>query len=178
MQQGGVESTAVGDPDVTDFEVFAAGGVVWRPAPQPPEDAAPDDAAADDAAPGDHHPGGGAGRGVEVLTIHRPKRADWSLPKGKREPGESDEECAVREVEEETGLRCALGPELLATRYIDMRGRRKLVRYWAMTVEGGELTPNEEADRFRWVPVEDAYRRLTYPHDVEVVHSLFAHLDT
>ena len=46
---------------------------------------------------------------VEVLLIHRPGHDDWSLPKGKLEPGETDEECALREVWEETGLRCALG---------------------------------------------------------------------
>lgn len=160
MQQGVVEVTTVGDLEGDGVEVFAAGGVVWRRRAPESEDAAP------------------TGAGVEVLTVHRPKRADWSLPKGKREEGETDEECAVREVAEETGLRCVLGPELLATRYIDMRGRLKLVRYWSMTVEGGELTANEEVDRFRWVPIEDVYRRLTYPHDVEVVHSLLARVDT
>lgn len=159
MLQGGVEATAVGDPDVEGVEVFAAGGVVWRHRPTEPD--------------GSTSPGAG----VEVLTVHRPKRADWSLPKGKREDGETDEECALREVEEETGFRCVLGPELLATRYIDMRQRLKLVRYWAMTVESGELTANEEVDRFRWVAVEDVYRRLTYPHDVEVVQSLLGRAD-
>ena len=57
--------------------------------------------------------------GLEVLVVHRPAYDDWTFPKGKCEPGESDEACALREVEEETGLRCALGDELPSTAYID-----------------------------------------------------------
>ena len=73
---------------------------------------------------------------TEVLLVHRPKYDDWSLPKGKRDPAETDEQCAVREVEEETGLRCRLGRELLPTAYTDARGRAKVVRYWSMSVVG------------------------------------------
>ena len=57
--------------------------------------------------------------GLEVLVVHRPLYGDWTFPKGKREPGETDEECAIREVEEETGLRCALEHELPSTSYVD-----------------------------------------------------------
>src|SRR5215470_14698746 len=67
---------------------------------------------------------------VAFLLVHRPQYDDWSFPKGKNEPGEPDEECAVRETEEETGLVATLGPELAATRYTDSKGRPKLVRYW------------------------------------------------
>jgi 8-oxo-dGTP pyrophosphatase MutT (NUDIX family) len=64
----------------------------------------------------------------EVLLVHRPRYGDWSLPKGKAKRGETDEECALREVEEETGLRCALGRELASTEYLDRRDRPKVVR--------------------------------------------------
>jgi 8-oxo-dGTP diphosphatase len=105
----------------------------------------------------------------EVLVVHRPKYDDWTLPKGKAEPGESDEECALREVEEETGLRCRLGDELASTEYVDHDGRSKVVRYWAMTVEGGSFTPNREVDAVEWLPVADAADRMTYDRDRTVL---------
>ena len=76
------------------------------------------------------------GEPPEVLVVHRPRYDDWSFPKGKAEPGERDEDCALREVEEETGLRCELREELPSTSYTDARGRPKRVRYWLMTPSG------------------------------------------
>ncbi|MEY2424399.1 MAG: 8-oxo-dGTP diphosphatase [Acidimicrobiaceae bacterium] len=109
-------------------------------------------------------------RGPEVAVVHRPRYDDWSLPKGKRDPGETDEQCAVREVEEETGLRCALGRELLPTRYVDRKGRPKVVRYWDMTVVGSRpFVANDEIDDLVWLPVGEAVDRLSYPHDAEVL---------
>jgi len=108
-------------------------------------------------------------RDGQVLVVHRSRYDDWSFPKGKAEPGESDEDCAVREVEEETGLRCALGRELPSTSYTDPRGRPKIVRYWVMEVVGGELAFEHEVESGKWVPVEEAARLLSYPRDVEVL---------
>ena len=102
---------------------------------------------------------------VEVLVVHRPRYDDWSLPKGKCEPGESDEDCARRETTEETGYTGALGNELGAVRYHDHRGRSKQVRYWAMEVDGGGFEPNDEVDEVRWLPESDAEALLSYPHD-------------
>jgi 8-oxo-dGTP diphosphatase len=110
---------------------------------------------------------------VEVLLVHRPKYDDWSLPKGKRDPGETDEQCAVREVEEETGLRCRLGREVLPTAYTDAKGRWKVVRYWAMTVVGEQpFTAGDEIDELRWVLVDDLPSVLSYARDVDVVNSV------
>jgi 8-oxo-dGTP diphosphatase len=110
-----------------------------------------------------------------VLLVHRPKYDDWSLPKGKRDPAETDEQCAVREVEEETGTRCHLGPELLPTVYTDARGRAKVVRYWSMSVVSARpFVPGNEIDELDWVSIEDVAARLSYPRDVEVVRSLSA----
>jgi 8-oxo-dGTP pyrophosphatase MutT (NUDIX family) len=122
--------------------VRAAGGVVWRR---------------------------GADGAVEVLVVHRPKYDDWSFPKGKLDPGETEEECALREVDEETGLRCELGEELPTTMYVDRKGRPKRVRYWAMTVSDGAFTPNDEVDEVRWLPPAEASRLLTYARDGEVL---------
>ena len=104
--------------------------------------------------------------------VHRPRRRDWSLPKGKLDPGESHLAAAVREVEEETGLRCEPGVELPSTRYVDRKGRDKHVRYWAMTAVAGEFRPNREVDEIRWLAVDDAPRVLTYVHDLVVVAGL------
>jgi 8-oxo-dGTP diphosphatase len=129
------------DPD--SAEVKASGGVVYR-----------------------HGEGG-----LEILAVHRPRYDDWSLPKGKLDAGESWEDAAVREVEEETGLRCALGPELSPTSYRDNKDRFKVVRYWLMEAsgDGPGFTPSDEVDVLEWVPASRAPDVLTYPRDADIV---------
>jgi 8-oxo-dGTP diphosphatase len=104
-----------------------------------------------------------------VAVIHRPKYDDWSFPKGKLDPGESFEDAALREVEEETGLRCSLGRELPSTEYRDSKGRPKLVRYWEMTPVAGEFTPTNEVDELRWLGPAGALDLLTYRRDQELL---------
>lgn len=128
--------------------VRAGGGVVWRQ---------------------------GATGEAEVLVVHRPKYDDWSLPKGKRDAGEDDVECALREVLEETGYRCVLGPELAPSTYIDRKGRPKEVRWWVMTVVDGEFTPTDEVDELRWATVPQARWLLSYDRDRAVIDSFCGH---
>jgi 8-oxo-dGTP diphosphatase len=130
------------DPETA--EVKASGGVVWR-------------RGAD---------------GIEVALVHRPKYDDWSFPKGKLDPGETWKEAALREVEEEIGLRCRLGHELPPTAYADNRGRSKVVRYWMMEPLDGEFAPSGEVDVMRWVSVSDARGLLTYDHDRELLREV------
>ena len=131
------------EPLRTPRHVRAGGGVVWRDESGEPE----------------------------VLVVHRPKYDDWTFPKGKCDPGESDEACALREVEEETGLRCALADELPSTSYRDAQGRPKRVRYWRLRVEG-ELRFEHEVDEARWVSPREAETLLTYGRDVDLVRAL------
>jgi 8-oxo-dGTP diphosphatase len=86
--------------------------------------------------------------------------------------GETDEECAIREVMEETGFRCEIGRELKSVSYIDRRGRHKIVRYWEMSAVGGSFTPNSEVDRIVWATPAKAARRLSYPHDRELLDQI------
>ena len=110
--------------------------------------------------------------GVEILVVHRPRYGDWSFPKGKAEPGETDEECALREVEEETGLVCALRGELPSTEYTDSRGRPKRVRYWRMEIVGGALAFHHEVDDARWLTPDGARSVLTYPRDTGLLAAI------
>ncbi len=106
-----------------------------------------------------------------MLLVHRPRYDDWSLPKGKADPGERDEETALREVEEETGLRCTLGARAGRTRYRDSKGRDKIVHYWLMEPESGAavvdggFVPNDEVDEVRWCSVAEAVAMISYSHD-------------
>jgi 8-oxo-dGTP pyrophosphatase MutT (NUDIX family) len=129
--------------------VRAAGGIVYRRAP-------------------DGEP--------KVLLVHRPRYDDWSLPKGKADPGERDEDTALREVEDETGLRCLLGDRAGETRYRDSKGRNKIVQYWLMepesmvdAIDRNAFVPNAEVDEVRWCTVTEAIQRLSYAHDRELL---------
>jgi 8-oxo-dGTP diphosphatase len=116
--------------------------------------------------------GGVVMRDGRVALVHRPRYDDWSLPKGKLDEGESFEDAALREVEEETGLRCRLVRELPAVEY-EVRGRPKLVRYWAMEVEDETpFVPGDEVDELRWVEPSEALAVLSYDRDREPVLAL------
>ena len=116
--------------------------------------------------------GGLVERDGRVLLVHRPRYDDWTFPKGKADDGEVDEDCALREVHEETGLVCVLGAELPSTSYTDARGRPKRVRYWLMEVAGGALAYRHEVDEARWLTPERARRLLSYARDVAVLASM------
>jgi phosphohistidine phosphatase SixA/8-oxo-dGTP pyrophosphatase MutT (NUDIX family) len=118
----------------------------------------------------------GDGPDRSVALVHRPRYDDWSFPKGKLDDGEDEAMAALREVEEETGLRCRLGPSVGAVTYRDRRGRAKVVRYFRMDADGGRFTPNHEVDDLRWVPIEDAVRLLSYAHDRSLLRQVLAGL--
>lgn len=110
--------------------------------------------------------GGLVERDGRVLLVHRPRYDDWTFPKGKAENGESDEDCALREVMEETGLECELLDELRSTEYVDSKGRPKRVRWWRMRPLGGGFVPSDEVDEIRWLAPDDARTLLSYDRDL------------
>jgi 8-oxo-dGTP pyrophosphatase MutT (NUDIX family) len=118
---------------------FAAGGIVWDK----------------------------SGEGRRVALVHREKYDDWSLPKGKPEPGEEIGETALREVQEELGIDVDFGPFAGTTHYPLRDGRTKVVLYWHMTRRAGESTfkPNREIAAIDWLEVKEAIRKVT--HEVE-----------
>ena len=121
--------------------VQAAGAVLWRP----------------DSESGE----------PEIAVIHRQRYDDWSLPKGKIDPGETEPVAAVREIYEETGQLSHLGRRLCRVTYPIPIGT-KVVDYWAARGVGGEFSPSREVDQLLWLPLAEAMQRLTYPHDRKV----------
>lgn len=107
-----------------------------------------------------------------VLLVHRPKYDDWTFPKGKAEDGESDEECALREVREETGLTCTLVAPAGITEYVDSKGRPKVVHWFVMRPLAGEFEPTAEVDELRWKPPAEAADLLSYDRDLPLLAAL------
>ncbi|WP_338202747.1 NUDIX hydrolase [Candidatus Nephthysia bennettiae] len=125
--------------------IMAAGGVISRP---------------------------GGGGLDEIALIHRPAYDDWTLPKGKVDGEETLEQTCLREVEEETGLRCELVEPIGSTEYRDRKGRPKIVFYWLLRPLGGRFRPGEEVDELRWLTVEEALPVLTYERDRELLRRM------
>ena len=107
-----------------------------------------------------------------LLMLNQRHRRGWTFPGGLLNRGEDADVAVVREVEEETGLRCSLGRELPSTSYTDSRGRPKIVRYWQMQAEEGEFEPTDEVDEIAWLGTDEAAERLTYAHDRRVLEAL------
>jgi 8-oxo-(d)GTP phosphatase len=122
--------------------IHAAGAVLWRP--------------------------GDSTGSVEVAVAHRPRYDDWSLPKGKVDPGETEPVTAVREILEETGYACRLGRRLNTVTY-PVGTDTKKVTYWAARTLEGQFSANDEVDQLLWLPPAQAMERLQYPHDRKIL---------
>ncbi len=122
-------------------EIFGGGGVIWRV----------------------------YNGSLQVVLVHHGTQGDWSIPKGKQDPGEDIETCAVREVLEETGLHCETDLYIGAFHYIDRYNRTKVVQYWSMHAGDDEelhvLSPTMEIDDARWVNIDEAVNMVTISRD-------------
>lgn len=125
--------------------IRAAGGVVWRPRKN----------------------------SVEIALVHRPRYDDWTLPKGKLDPGETELAAAVREVSEELGSTVAVSRRVTSVTYLTGSGR-KHVTYWAMRHVEGSFVPNTEVDEARWLSPKEARGRLSYSIDRDVLADFLA----
>ena len=123
--------------------VLAAGGVLWRP--------------------------GHRESAAEIAVIHRPRYDDWSLPKGKVDPGETEPVTAVREVFEETGHHVQLGRRIATVSY-PIEQRTKKVQYWSARSLGGSFAPNHEVDDLLWLPAPAAIEKVSYTYDRKILH--------
>ena len=123
--------------------IRAAGGVCWRPSAD----------------------------GVHVCVVHRPRHGDWTLPKGKLEPGEHPMVAAVREVAEETSVHGVPMTRLPTIRYLTGEpGVEKVVHFWSMRADTwSDRAPDDEIEEVRWAPANGAHHLLSYAHDRGVV---------
>jgi 8-oxo-dGTP diphosphatase len=135
-----LETTIAEGSEATGKVVHAAGAVLWR-----------------------HRR-----HAVEVALIHRPRYDDWSLPKGKVDPGETEPVTAVREILEETGQHAHLGRRLGVVSYPVTQGLKK-VRYWSARTLGGDFVPNHEVDDLVWLPIDAAMKELRYSFDRKIL---------
>ncbi len=108
------------------------------------------------------------------------RRGTWTLPKGTPDPGETIEQTALREVEEETGLRVRILAPLPSISYAFVQdGTRihKTVHYWLMEPVAGDLAGHDgEFERVRWVPFDEAANLLTFATERALVGTAAAAL--
>ena len=109
------------------------------------------------------------GEEPSVAVVWRELRGDWTFPKGKLDPGETYEQAACREVEEETGITCRAARFIGTTEYLHRKGRPKVVAYFLMSEVAGVFTPNDEVDELRWCTVLEAERLLTWDRDRDLL---------
>ena len=111
---------------------------------------------------------------VEVACIYREARGDWTFPKGKLDASETFEQGALREVLEETGMKCRVVRFIGTTNYTHRKGKPKIVAYYLMHVDEGEFAPNEEVDVLVWLPLEQVRAHLTWDRDQELFDLVLA----
>ena len=143
---------------------FSAGGVIFRQghAALPTPSAEP--TAISDVTTGE----------VEVVLVGRSPSGIWALPKGTPRKGETVEQVALREVNEETGLKTRILANIGSVHYSFVRNNlryQKEVRYFLMEATGGDTSLHDhEYDEVRWFPISEAYQRLTYESDSRILH--------
>lgn len=149
------------------MRAYSAGGVVFRLVPQRSTgDSHTTDKQSDGRDIGDVS--------IEVVLVGRSHAGIWALPKGTPEPGETIEQVAVREVQEETGLKVRLISYIGSITYSFVRGQiryHKQVRHFLLEAIGGDTALHDhEYDLVEWFPIHEACRRLTYQNEVNILY--------
>ncbi len=113
--------------------------------------------------------------GIEIALCGRRRPRTWNLPKGTPDAGETLEQTALREAQEETGLQVEVGESLGDITYW-FNGPQENVRYhktvyfYLMVERGGSIELHDpEFDEVRWFPAQDALKALTYANEINVV---------
>ncbi len=112
---------------------------------------------------------------TETILCGRPSTGLWGLPKGTPNTGESLKETALREVQEETGIRPRIICKIGTTQYRFSRPQDrarcfKTVHYYLMTpVLGDTSLHDEEYEEVIWCPIDIAIDKLTYDTDVQML---------
>lgn len=111
--------------------------------------------------------------GIEVVLCGRTPEKLWGLPKGTPDEGERLEDTAIREVQEETGLRVRIGPKIGSIDYwFTANGTRyhKHVHHWLFEPVGGDLADHDhEFDAVEWIPIAQAYRLVSYANERRMI---------
>jgi len=107
----------------------------------------------------------------KIALVHRHKHNDWSLPKGKVDPGETWEEAALREVLEETGCVGKIKKYAGSISYL-LNGKPKVVMFWHMDIKAEKPEEmNGEVDEIRWVTLAEAAALLDYQDEIDLIQS-------
>lgn len=153
------------------MRAYSAGGVVYRLAPMHP----PGAELTVDQYNLKHHASDSDGLvAMEVVLVGRSHVGVWTLPKGTPQPGETIEQVAVREVQEETGLQVRLIAYIGSISYSFVHGQvryHKQVRHFLLEAIGGDTALHDhEYDLVEWFPLAEACRRLTYQNEINILY--------
>lgn len=107
----------------------------------------------------------------KLAVVHRHKHKDWSLPKGKVDPGETWKKAALREVLEETGYAAKIKKYAGSISYL-LDGKPKVVLFWHMEAKTEKKNKmNGEVDQVKWLTVDEASQILDYPDEITLIQS-------
>ena len=114
-----------------------------------------------------------------VAMIATRGRTRWGLPKGAVSAGETSEQAALREVQEETGLDAEIIGRLDTIEYFFRAGDKKSVDFYLMHYVGGTLTPQlSEVDDVEWVPLPEAIQRASFDSEKKLLSSALAQIES
>jgi 8-oxo-dGTP pyrophosphatase MutT (NUDIX family) len=154
------------------MRAYSAGGVVFRLVPMLSEEGNNSETSKESLGQGKSQTDNNFS--VEVALVGRSHAGIWTLPKGTPRDGETIEQVALREVQEETGLAVRLIAYIGSISYSFVRNQiryQKQVRHFLLEAVGGDTTlHDQEYDMVEWFPLSEACRRLSYQNEVNILY--------